>query len=252
MKGPDQSTFRTALLQVGSAVPEGLIDGHGGAAGRRFAVYRNTVAVGLSEAVVEGFPTVARLIGAENLRRIAGLFLRQSPPDSPLMFRYGAAMPAFLTEFQPLAHLGYLPDAARLDLAMRASYHAADGIPVAADALALWADERFETARITLAPALRVLRSDWPLRDIWRCAQAEDAPPPRAQAQDVVVVRPAYDPEPLALPAGGAAFLEAIIAGASVAVAYEAATTETRDFDPTALLTLLLSAQAITCMETPR
>jgi hypothetical protein len=48
------------------------------------------------------------------------------------------------------------------------------------------------------------------------------------------------------------AFLEAIIAGASVPVAYEAATTETRDFDPTALLTLLLSAQAITCMETPR
>jgi hypothetical protein len=69
-----------------------------------------------------------------------------------------------------------------------------------------------------------------------------------AEAQDIAVVRPAYDPEPLSLPPGGADFLMALTRGDMLGDAVDAA--ETPGFDLAALLTLLLSAGAIIGPET--
>ncbi|MCP4818153.1 MAG: DUF2063 domain-containing protein, partial [Shimia sp.] len=112
-----QTEFRGALLDGTRERPIGLTDEKGRAAGRRFDVYRNNVAVSLTEALAAGFPTIAKLLGEENFNAIAGLFLRQSPPASPLMMHYGAGFPEFLQTFEPLQHLGYLADVAHLELA---------------------------------------------------------------------------------------------------------------------------------------
>ncbi|WP_375691097.1 putative DNA-binding domain-containing protein [Pseudooceanicola sp. LIPI14-2-Ac024] len=195
-----QTEFRAALLDPDRAAPQGLGDGRGAAAGRRFAVYRNNVAVSLTEALETGFPTVAKLIGAENFRHLAGLFLRAHPPESPLMMVYGARLPDFIAGIGALSHLGYLPDVARLDLALRQSYHAADATPVAADALQAIAPEDLGQTRLTLAPALRLLNSRWPLHGIYRFNHEDGAPKPEPRAEAVLVTRPDYDPVPRLLP----------------------------------------------------
>lgn len=246
-----QATFREALLRPDAAVPEGLGDGHGGPAGRRFAVYRNNVAVGLTDAVLEGFPTLRALLSEEALRAIAAPFLRAHPPSSPLMFRYGAALPAFLDDFAPLAHLEYLPDVARLDLALRAAYHAADATPLDPARLSELPPEALAGARLTLAPALRLLRSPWPLYQIWQLAH-HDGPPPQARAEDLLIARPAFDPQVYLLPPGGAVFLQALARGAPTAEAVEVASAETPAPDLPAILGLLLQGGALTDMELPR
>ena len=72
------------------------------------------------------------------------------------------------------------------------------------------------------------------------------APPAARVAEDVLVVRPAFDPEPRLLPAGSAAFLSALIAGATLADALDAANP---GFEPTDTISLLLGSGAIVAVE---
>lgn len=232
-----ETDFRKALRDPEAPCPQGLGDGRGAPAGRRFDVYRNNVAQSLSEALETGFPVLARLIGPSRFRALAAEFRTAHPPSAPLMMHYGAEMPTFLEHCAPLAHLGYLPDIARLELALRESYHAADHVPLAPEALT-------DTARLALAPSARLLRSRWPLHAIWRFNTEDGAPQPPPEAQDVLILRADFDPVPHLLRKGDAVFLSAL-GHTTLAEAATRAAEAAPDHDLTALLTLLLSEKAL-------
>ncbi|MEO1704970.1 MAG: DNA-binding domain-containing protein [Pseudomonadota bacterium] len=235
--GVAQTELTQAILGPDLPVPEGLSDGQGRAAGKRFDVYRNNVAVSLTEALITAFPTVHNLVGDAFYRAMAGVFLRQHPPSSPLMMFYGAEMPGFLGSFEPVAHLPYLVDAARLDLALRQAYHAADAAPIAPEALQI-APDALMVARVEMAPAAQILTSPYPLHGIWLMTKGAGKPP--AHGQDVLVSRPGYDPEVDLLLPGAAEFLLALQGSATVEAALEAAPalSAERDLGPTLALAL--------------
>lgn len=243
----DQQSFVDALLDPARPVPPGLSDGAARPAGRRFGVYRNNVAVSLTEAIHLAFPVIAKLLGRENMDGLAGMFLRAHPPGTRMLMQYGDAFPDFLADMPQLAHLGYLPDMARLELALRRSYHAADAEPAATETLTGDA-ETLARSRIVFAPALQVVRSRWPIFDIWRFNTEDGAPQPSAQAQDVLITRPEFDPVPQPLPDGGADWLAALARGDSVADALDAVLADAPGFDPAPTLTLLLRGGAITAL----
>lgn len=246
-----QTTFHTALLNPSEAVPDGLVDASEQPAGRRFSVYRNNVAVSLTQAMHQAFPVITKLLGTQNMDGLSGIFLRKHPPTSPMMMFYGEAFPEFLAGMDQLSHLPYLPDVARLELAMRTSYHAADSDAAPADALAVPPEDVMQ-AKLEFAPAMQILRSEWPIFSIWRFNTHEGAPKPQAGGEDVLVTRPEYDPAPHLLPLGGADWIANMQAGLTIGQAFEKTAATTPDFDLGATLALLLQGGAITSVTIER
>ncbi len=207
-----QSLFAAALLDPEAAVPAGLVDPTGRPAPKRFSVYRNNVASSLTRALEAAFPTVRKLVGDEFFAAMAVVFLRAHPPKSRMLVLFGEEMPVFLESFPPVAHLGYLPDVARLDQAMRESYHAADSQPLSEAAFQRLLGEDIAALRLRLAPSLRLIRSRWPICAIW-AANHEGGPKPAPKAEDALVLRPEFDPRPWPLPAGGGVLVQELLAG---------------------------------------
>jgi hypothetical protein len=195
-----QSSFGAALLDPEAPPPPGLTDAQGRPAGRRFDVYRNNVAASLGDALATGFPVISKLLGEEFFRAMAGVFLRAHPPGDPRLQLWGAKFPGFLARFDPVAHLPYLPDMARLELGLRQSYHAADATP-----LPIAGRDPAEVSGAEAAPRARhadpavalpgpddLAKEHWPAR-----------PPDHLAPRDVLITRRGFDPELQLLPKGG-------------------------------------------------
>jgi hypothetical protein len=237
-----QAAFARALLNPDARLPDGVVGPDGLPDIKRFSVYRNTVAASLTRALEAGFPVVRQLVGQEFFGAMAVIFLRAHPPKRRELMLYGEEFPAFLAGFVPVKHLGYLPDVARLELALRQSYHAADALPIDAQKVIERTEADLMATRFSLAPSLLVLRSGWPIHGIWR-ANAKGDKAPVARAEDVVILRPTFDPEPHLLPAGGAAFITALGQGKTLGQAISLAAPA---FDLSSVLGLLLQGNAIT------
>lgn len=240
-----QTDFRGALLDGAAPRPGGLRDGRGRPAGRRYDVYRNNIATSLGEALTTGFPAVVKLLGEENFKTLAAIYLRAEPPESPRMIYYGAGFGDFLDGFDPLRKYPYLGDVARLEYALRQSYHAGDAPPLPAEALAI-DPESLMAARIGLAPAVRLIRSRYPVVSIWAYNMVAGSPKPQGTPEDALILRTEFDPEPHVLPPGGAEFIAALMASETLATAYEAALARAGEFDLSQVLALLLAGNALT------
>ncbi len=222
-----------------------MIDPKGETAPKRFAVYRNNVAVSLTNALKEGFPVVHKLVGDDFFTAMASVFIRKHPPESPMMMHYGAELPKFLTSFAPATKLGYLSDVARLELAMRRSYHAADARPVAADLLGSIEPDALMSMYFTLAPAVQILRSRWPIYSIWAANMLGTELPNGARGQAVLITRAEFDPVPHLLGVGTATFIGAL-AEHNFGNAHDTALAAAPGFDLSAALGVLLAGNAIT------
>ncbi|MDP5084216.1 MAG: putative DNA-binding domain-containing protein [Yoonia sp.] len=238
-----QAAFRNAMLDPAAAVPAGIINPDGGQAAKRFDVYRNNVAVSLSDALEAAFPIVRKLVGDQFFRAMAGIYLRKHPPKSPLMMFYGHAMPQFLRRFPPAQTLGYLPDIAAVELALRHAYHAADATPVTPQEFADLAPDALMGVRLRIAPAVQTVASSYPIHAIYRANTSDTAPKPVMQAEAILITRPAFDPELHRINAAAATCIEALKSGQTLG---QAMATADDTLDLGQVLGLLLAQSAVT------
>ena len=181
-----QTQFAEALLDPAHPMPAGLVGPDGLPDAKRFSVYRNTVNSSLIRVLEAAFPAVQKLVGPAFFSAMALVYLRQAPPTDRRLMLYGESFAEFLAGFAPVAHLGYLPDVARLEQVLRQSYHAADASPLPGETLGSMGEDQLLQARIRLAPSLRVLVSNWPVHAIWH-ATLHNGPKPQMRAEELVV-----------------------------------------------------------------
>jgi hypothetical protein len=137
-----------------------------------FAVYRNTCAQALADALRAAFPTVAALVGEETFIAAALAFRAERPPASPVLAGYGDGFAAFLARQPWTSELPYLADVAMLDRLLVESHLAADA-PMRLTA------GRFPIGspphagfRLALHPATRFAWLESPAMTIWLAHRA--------------------------------------------------------------------------------
>ncbi|MDE0114936.1 MAG: DNA-binding domain-containing protein [Albidovulum sp.] len=241
------SEFIDALLDPQKPVPNGLASRNGGTA-KRFAVYRNKFAVSLTEALEAQFPVIRKLVGDEFFKAMAGVYLRRHPPESPILSKFGNRMPEFLSDFEPVEHLPYLPDVARLETLIRESFYSKDSSSISNETLRSLRPADFLESRIIIAPSARTIQSRFPIFGIWR-ANARGEGNPTNRPEEALVARRQFDPELYLLPDGGCEFMRLLASGHRVSEAADLAAARRPDFKLDQILALVLSSGAATELE---
>jgi hypothetical protein len=238
-----QDEFADALLSAATPVPSGLKGASVRRADRRFAVYRNNVAVSLIDALGARFPVVKRLVGDEFFSAMAHEFVLREPPLSPLLIHYGETFPAFIEAFDAAEPLPYLADVARLEYARGRAYHSADVEPLPRAAFAALPAGGIGAARVTLHPSVGIIASRFPVLSIWEVNQDQAVRAvPHWGDEAVVVARPFLEVETQLLLPGSDVFLLALQKGATIGEAAERAAATTSEFNASDGLAVLIGA----------
>ncbi len=246
------SAFATGL--VDGDLPPGLTARIPQEAARRFAVYRNNVAISLTDALAKRFPVIERLVGHEFFAAMGRVYLDANRPKSPVLLEWGDTFPEFLADFPPLADYPYMADVARVELARGHAFHAADASPIAPDILMSAASDP-ENARLGLHPSVQILHLSYPAVSIWAANQtgANGKSATLTGPEIALILRDTgYQVPVVAIRAGDAALIDALQNGRTLLLAAELAAFAQAKHDPQPLLVRLMQAGAITLpKETP-
>ncbi len=244
----DTAEFAAGLLNPEHPVPS-LVSGQ---IERRYAVYRNNVTVGLIRALEANFPVVRKLLGDEYFAGFARDFAQVHPPQSPLMFQYGAGLPRVLERDEDLASYPYLGDVARLEILWRESFHAADAPPLAAHALASIDPDVLFHSRFIIHPATRLISSRFAIQAIFAANKSggEGQGVHPAYPQHVMVARPQYDVAVHAISPEQFEFFLALKENEILGDALDRAANLNTHFDLASTLALLLQSGAFQSIQT--
>lgn len=251
----DQATFAAALLDPDAPCPAGLTAWNGADPTRRFAVYRNNVVSSLIDALADTFPVIQERVGETFFRAMAGVFVRQAPPQSVQLVDYGAGFPAFIETFDPARSVPYLADLARLEFLRVRAFHAADADPVAPEqiAQALADPAQLPALRVKVHPSLQVLSSRYAVASLWAAHQGvgDIAQVDPFQPESALIVRTGLDVHVVALPPGGDRLVTGFINGWPLGEAAARALAADPEFDLTNQLALLLRYGALSSFHLP-
>lgn len=244
-----QSEFAAALLDPTRSAPSGLLGPDGRQSARRFSVYRNNVIVGLIDALRGNYPAICRLVGEEFFLAMAKVYVKQHPPESPVLLSYGAGFAEFLESFEPVMDLPYLPDVARMEYAWVESYHAEETDSLSVSTLESIASEDLPRLRFHFHPSARLISSPYPALTIWRMNLGDIEPAEitlaACEAEEVLIVRPESHVEVRGLLHSHSLWIQQLMRGETVLSATASVLECVPDFDPAIALALLMEANAL-------
>ena len=181
-----------------------------------FSVYRNTVMAGCVDALAANYPTVHQLIGVDCFNDAATAFARRLPPPSGVLAGYGQGFALFLSSFDAVAELEYLPGVAMLDRIWTEAHFAADSEVLKSTDLVGLTPEGLSRTRFVPHPAARWQTFEtMPIYTIWQ--RHRDGLPLDAEldwrGESALVTRPVGAVAWTAIPQASAVFLSSSASG---------------------------------------
>lgn len=244
-----QDQFADALLDPARSIPCHVTSHTARYPAARFNVYRNNVVASLGDVLRSYFPVVARLVGGEFFRAMAGEFVRRHPPRSPILSRYGEHLPAFIEGFEPVHDLPYLADVARLEWHVLRAYHAEDARSLTAQEIADMAGMEPESIVLALHPSAALLASPYPVVSIWQTNtnDVEVQPVDLASGGEcALILRSDLEVEVFRIGDVPHAFLSALASGRTLALAAQCFADSPESLQP-ALASLIETGAFVRC-----
>ena len=213
----------------------------------QLAIYRHNVRLNRVAVLAEIFPTIKALLGEAFFQALADVYVARYDSYSANLHDDGRDFADFLRDFPHVQDTPYLPDVARLDLALHRSHYAVDSPGLAIDALAAYPAEVFAQARFVFHPAcVLVQSSQWPIASILDFHQGGAQPDWHAGGENVWVWRDHYQK----CAADEIACLQVWCAGGVVEAGLDAAVDINPNFDPSNLLIRLFQHGHVIAIET--
>jgi hypothetical protein len=201
----------------------------------------------LVRALAARYPVVRRLIGDDSFLEVARNFVAKQPPRLPIVQHFGETFPQYLRSLGEAASFEYVADIAELEATRARAYHSADALPLDARALSFLSMARFNDCGLILHPSVALVASRFPIVTIWRANQTDAACGilDRWRPEAALIARPFLDVDVLLLPAGGHAFMHALLNGWTIGAAAASARDDDPEFDLDASLTMLAKANIV-------
>lgn len=213
------------------------------------AAYRNNVFGNWAQALASVYPVVRKILSAQSFDALAHQYAREHPSASGDLNEYGEQLPAFVAAHPDTQHLPYLPDVARMEWLAHLAYYAGDSKPFDPVALAGLPPKRCAGLRLRPAPGSALLESGWPLARLWEIHQddyrGEQAVELSAGAYRVLIYRPRWRAQVVAVTLGEFHFLAGAARGDTLGETIGAALALDASFDPAAALPRWVQAGAI-------
>jgi hypothetical protein len=160
----------------------------------RLEIYREQFWLRHTSSLVEDFPGVSGILGQRAWAALVEGYLEAHPPHSYTLRDLGLRFPEYVDSQSALEHHRLCSDMARLELAYLEIFDAADAPPISPEALARISDEAWPQVRITFHPALRLLKTEYPVAPLRRQlieaqSSSENLPVPAREAHCQVLFR---------------------------------------------------------------
>lgn len=224
-----QQSFLNLLFARPQPIDGSLGSGSYPANDRGMMVYRSNAHVLAQRALGAAYPVLEQLLGQDSFANLSRALWHDQPPTLGDIAQWGHALPEFVRNSAQLVEEPYLGDVAQVEWALHCASLAAD-LTSQHHTFALLTREAPETLHFMLAPGVAAMQSLWPTTDIMLAHRegtpdfAEVGQKIRARvAQECVIWRKGYAPELRHAVQGEYVLLKALIDGATIGDALDAA-----------------------------
>ena len=144
----------------------------------RLNIYRDTMHTAHTGALAQTYKSCEKILGEKYFKQIANKYFYEYPATNQNLNLYWQSFPLFLQHWgqnhTELSDYQYLPDLAQLELAYEQAYYAKDDPLFDFSSLAALSDDSQRQLRFKLSAALSILRSNYPIYEIWLANQEHD------------------------------------------------------------------------------
>jgi Putative DNA-binding domain len=248
-----QALLQTLFVRPGTAEADNaetkllnLLDARSTQTARGLAAYQTNGHALAEHSLLAAYPVIAALIGGDNFALLARDLWHHHPPQCGDLAQWGDALPGFLQINQQLADVPYLSDVAHAEWALHRAAGAADAEPDL-PSFARLGQEDPQGLALTLAPGTAVIASPYPVASLITAhlhatpSLADTAQRLReGRGEHALVWRQGLRPRIACITPTAAALVQALLSGADLPQALDAACTDTdstETFDFSAWLT---------------